>query len=88
MSIYRLLQHSAFEPEFITIITGAYEDACRELGLAGPTDARRDTVAKKIIEAAQTGERDRRRLAQRAVEAVGERPRDIIRGDCRTSGFR
>jgi hypothetical protein len=70
--IYRLLQNSAFEPELIAVMTGAFEDACRELRLASRTDARRDIVAKRIIEAAQTGERDRRRLAQSAVEAIGE----------------
>ena len=72
MPIYRLLQNSAFEPEIIAVMTGAFEDACRALRLASPSDERRDVVAKRIIEAAQTGERDRRRLAQRAVEAIGE----------------
>jgi hypothetical protein len=72
MPIYRLLQNSAFEPEIIAVMTGAFDDACRELGLASVSDQRRDVVAKKIIEAAQTGERDRRRLAEFAVTALRE----------------
>ena len=37
MAIYRVQNH-AFEPEAITVITGAYEDTLRSLGLLnGPT---------------------------------------------------
>jgi hypothetical protein len=68
--IYRLLQNSAFQPDMIEVMTGAFEDACGELGLANRTDALRDLVARKIIEVAQTGERDRRRIAARAIEAI------------------
>jgi hypothetical protein len=68
--IYRLLQNSAFQPEMIEVMTGAFEDACDKLGLANRTDALRDLVARKIIEVAQTGERDRGRIAARTIEAI------------------
>jgi len=58
MPLYRLLQDHAFDSETITAMSTAFEDACRILGLAERTDSLRDFVARKIIECAQTGERD------------------------------
>jgi hypothetical protein len=60
--IARLAKEGAFAPEDIALLTGVFEDACRTLGLTDPNDRRRDIVAKKIIEAAQAGERDADRL--------------------------
>jgi len=34
MPIYRLIEREAFEPDHIEVITAAFEDVCRELGLA------------------------------------------------------
>jgi hypothetical protein len=70
MPLIRLLQHSAFEPERIEVMSAAFEEACRELGLAGAEDPQRELVARKIIECAQTGERDRARLCDCALKAV------------------
>jgi hypothetical protein len=71
MAIYRLLQNAAFEPAAIQVMTAAYEDACRVLRLADRTDPLTELVAKKIIEIAQTGERDPIRLRQRALGDLG-----------------
>jgi len=76
MAIYRLLQNSAFEPGLIQVMTTAYEDTCRVLGLADRTDPLTELVAKKIIEIAQTGERDPAALRQRALGELGVRPRE------------
>lgn len=65
--LYRLLQNSAFEPDHIEAMAAAFEDACRELGLAERTDVLRDTVALKVIELAQRGERDPERLKQQVL---------------------
>jgi hypothetical protein len=62
MTILRLLQKSAFGPEQIAYIAAAYEDALRELGFANRTDPITEIIAKKIIEIAQTGERDPLRI--------------------------
>src|ERR1700746_64073 len=51
-------------------MTTAYEDAVRVLGFVDRTDAITEIVAKKIIEIAQTGERDPLRIRARAI-AVG-----------------
>lgn len=70
MAIYRLLQHAAFGPEEIERMTTAYEDALRELRLSDRTDPLTEIVAKKIIEIAQTGERDPARIRAKAIEAL------------------
>ena len=59
MAIYRLLKFSAFEPEAVTRMVTAYEDALRVLGLTDRQHPITELVAKKIIEIAQQGERDR-----------------------------
>jgi hypothetical protein len=70
MPLIRLLQNSAFEPEIIEVMSTAFEEACRLLGLAQVTDPLREMVATKIIECAQTGERDRVRLRDCALKAI------------------
>lgn len=70
MPLIRLLQHSAFEPEMIAVMSAAFEQACRELGLAATEDPLREIVARKIIECAQTGERNQERLCDCALKAL------------------
>jgi hypothetical protein len=59
VTIYRLLEGHAFDPEAVAVMTTAYEDVCRALQL---TDKRSDPItqvlAQKIIEVAKTGMRD------------------------------
>ena len=70
MPLVRLLQNCAFEPEIIEIMSAAFEEACRTLALAQETDPLRERLARKIIECAQTGERDRARLRDCALKAL------------------
>ena len=70
MAIYRLLQKSAFGPEEIRCMTTAYEDALRVLGLIDRNDPMTEILAKKIVEIAQTGERDPSRIRAKAVAAL------------------
>jgi hypothetical protein len=70
MPIARLTKGSAFQPEEIRLMTNAFEDACRALGLTDPTNPSRDIVAKKIIEAVQAGERDQDRLRECGLTAL------------------
>ena len=70
MTIYRLLQQSAFNPEDIDRLVAAYEDSLRALKLTDRSDPLTESIAKKLIELAQTGERDPRLLRQRAFEAL------------------
>ena len=71
MALARLLQNSAFGPDEIRRMTTAYEDALRVLGLVDRTDPVTEIVAKKVIEIAQTGERDPFRIRARAVADLG-----------------
>jgi hypothetical protein len=68
--IGRLTQGSPFTPDEIRLMTIAFEDACRVLGLDDPANASRDLVAKKIIEAAQAGERNQERLRECGLSAL------------------
>lgn len=70
VAIYRLLQQSAFNPEDIDRLVAAFEDSLRVLKLKDRADPLTETIAKKLIELAQTGERDPRRLRKRAFEAL------------------
>jgi hypothetical protein len=74
MTIVPLLEQSAFEPEVIEILAAAFEDAWATIeksgsSLASPRYKRvaQEILAKRIIETAQRGERDRQRLSEDAV---------------------
>ena len=70
MPIIRLLQYEAFGPEDIKVISAAYEDVLVNLELVDRTDPLTEIVAKKVIEFAQTGERDRGRLRDGALKLL------------------
>jgi hypothetical protein len=70
VAIYRLLQNSAFEPEDIERLASAYEMARRALKLKDRNDPITDTVARKIIDVAQTGEKDPERICAQAIERI------------------
>ena len=74
MTIVPLLTQSAFEPEVIDILAAAFESAWASIeksgsSLASPRYKRvaQEILAKRIIETAQGGERDRQRLSDDAV---------------------
>jgi len=71
MAIHRLLQNTVFGPDDITSMAEAYENALRTLGLVDRNDPVTEIVAKKIIEIAQTGERDPLRLAALTIQQLG-----------------
>jgi hypothetical protein len=71
MPLVRLLHNAGFEPEIIEVMSAAFEEACRKLGLSETADdPLREMVARKIIECAQTGERDQARLCDCALNAL------------------
>jgi hypothetical protein len=69
MTVHCLFKHRPFEPEALTMMSGAYADVCRTLGLGERSRAEADAVARKIIEFAQRGVSDRRRLREQVLEA-------------------
>jgi hypothetical protein len=76
VAIYRLLQQSAFGPEAIDVMVTAYEDCLRILDLTDRSDPLTEIIAKKIIEIAQTGERDPERIQKLALAAIGIPPNE------------
>jgi hypothetical protein len=70
MPLYRLLQDAAFDPEHTEAMGIAFEDACRELGLAQREDPLRDLVARQVIEFAKRGERDPEKLKAAVLAAI------------------
>ena len=51
-------------------MTVAYEDVLRKLKLADRADPLTEIIAKKIIELAQTGDRDPKRLCEQALREI------------------
>jgi hypothetical protein len=72
--IYRLIEREPFEPELIAIMGGVFEDVLQALGLVDRQDPLTEMVAQKVIELAQTGERDPDRLKKLTLEAFEGRP--------------
>ncbi len=71
MPIVRLLEYEVFSPEDISVITEAFESAISVLQLTDRADSlTTERVAKKIIECAQTGERDPIRLRNCAIKSM------------------
>jgi hypothetical protein len=72
MPIRRLLRdNSVFGPDEIQSMADAYENSLRDLGLTNRDDPLTELVAKQIIEIARMGERDPRRMSERAIEQLG-----------------
>jgi hypothetical protein len=71
MTVYHLYKNRAFEPETISVMTSAYADVCRRLGVSERDDPGADKVAKAVIEYAQRGVSDPARLRDRVLQALG-----------------
>jgi|tagenome__1003787_1003787.scaffolds.fasta_scaffold20724155_2 hypothetical protein len=74
MPIDQLLEGCSFDTETIAVITEAFETACRDLGLTDRRDPITEILALKIIEAAQTGERDPNVIRQQAMDNLAAKP--------------
>jgi hypothetical protein len=70
MAIYPFLEKSAFGPEEIKRMTEAYERALVLLDLKGRNDPLTESIAKLIIEAAQTGEKDPETICRNALRRM------------------
>jgi hypothetical protein len=70
MAVYRLFRSEAFEPEAISVMSGAYAEVCRSLGLRESDDFQANAVARKVIEFAQRGVRSRIDLRDQVLAAM------------------
>ena len=73
MAIYRLLKNSTLEPEEISRITEAYEQALQTLCVKNRDDPLTEMIAKKIIKIAKTGIHDPIQIAARVIKELGTR---------------
>lgn len=70
MHIDRLYKYQAFEPEALSAMTRTYAEICRALGVSDRDPRGRHEVAKTVIEFAQRGARDPRRLRDCVLQAL------------------
>ena len=73
LAIYRLLQNSTMQPDEISRVTAAYEQALHTLCVKDRDDPLTEMVAKTIIKIAQTGVHDAAQLSALAIEQLGLR---------------
>ena len=73
MSPHRLIEGATFEPEIIVLMTQAYQAAVKRVGKGQPPVVL-ETLAKRIIEIAGSGERDLQKLIDHAVRGVEPYP--------------
>ena len=69
MTVHRLIEGGAFDPETTASMGRAYEAAIRQLGTV-PPDTVLETVAKRIVEAARAGERNPEKLTAFALRGL------------------
>jgi len=74
-SITPFLSQHAFDPEITKLMGQAYDAAFGELGDRTPPALLKEIIAKRIIEAAEQGERDPKRLCASALDSLGLRGR-------------
>ena len=70
MAIYRLLKNSSLEPQEVSRITEAYEQALHILCVKDRDDPLTERIAKKIIKIAQIGIKDPAQISALAVKEL------------------
>lgn len=70
MPIARVLREGAFAPDEVQAITAAYAQTCNLLLLTDRDDPLMDLVATKVLEIAQSGERDPNVVSLRVVKEL------------------
>jgi hypothetical protein len=60
-------QELSFDPEQVTAVNQAYDLACRTLQNVGQLEVDREIIARGILQAEGSGERDANKLCERAI---------------------
>ena len=61
---------NGFDPATVEAMMAAFDKACDALRLARTHDSATETLAKKIVEQAQTGERDPDKLCEMTLRSL------------------
>jgi len=78
-SVVPLFRSQGFDAEAAQALIKAYDIACRSLHPTGQPPVVQEILARKIIDAAQRGERDPDRLAATALNSLGPFHREVTR---------
>ena len=70
MAIYKLIASSSYGPDDINAMTAAYESALVEIGMVDRDDALTEMLAKSILTVTATGERDPKKIKERALHTL------------------
>jgi hypothetical protein len=65
-----LFQDLSFDPEEATAVNQAYDLACRTLQNIGQLEVDREIIARGVLLAAESGERDANKLCERAIHGL------------------
>ena len=63
-------QDSSFDPEEVTAVNQAYDLACQTLQNIGQLEVDREIIARGILQAAGSGERDANKLCELAIHGL------------------
>ena len=69
----QFFQDLSFDPEQVTAVNRAYDLACQTLQNIGQPEVDREIIAARIFQAAESGERDARKLCERAIHGLTAR---------------
>jgi hypothetical protein len=69
----QFFQDLSFDPEQITAVNKAYDLACQTLQNIGQPEVDREIIAARIFQAVESGERDARKLCERAIHGLTAR---------------
>ena len=70
-TIVPFLRDNSFDPEMTQIMGAAYDKARKMLHDRGQPAVVQEVIARRVIDIAQTGERDPDQICQRAMTALG-----------------
>src|SRR5258708_24264910 len=65
-----LFEYLSFDPEEETAVNQAYDLACQTLQNIGQLEVDREIIARGILQAAESGERDVNKLCERAIHGL------------------
>jgi hypothetical protein len=63
-------QDLSFDPDEVAAVNQAYDLACQTLQNIGQLEVDREIIAGRILEAAESGERDAHKLCERAIHGL------------------
>ena len=65
-----LFQELSFDTEQVAAVNQAYDLACQTLQNIGQLEVDREIIARGVLRAARTGERDAHKLCERAIHGL------------------